>query len=196
MSNSVCLPTVTLYQSNKQGHITKTNQTKKKKNCWYCSLVFCCVLLYEKHSSDTCTIIIYFHAELLPVAWQPPHRSYFPTEFEFISLWSDEHSRGPNCRSTAVEIVVLWLNTFLTAPLSTPISVSPKVNTVHPVFPCQSRFLGGNPGREYHTGKLEALCLLCFCFLFLHPWVSALSRGPQDNKWNCQTPICQVLHLI
>ena len=126
MSNSVCLPTVRLYQSNKQGHITKTNLTKKKKkkkksiskmtydyNCRYCSLVFCCVLLYESHSSDTCTIIIYFHAVLLPVARQPPHRSYFPREFEFISLWSDEHSRGSNCRSAAVEIVILWLNTFL-----------------------------------------------------------------------------------
>lgn len=33
--------------------------------------------------------------------------------------------------------------------------------------------------------------LLCFYSLFLSPCVFALSRGPRDNKRNCQTPICQ-----
>lgn len=41
---------------------------------------------------------IFFHA-VLPEAQQPPHRSYFPTEFEFLSLWSDKHSHGFTTRS-------------------------------------------------------------------------------------------------
>ena len=94
LSKSVSQFPTTLYQSNKQESYNKRKSFPKMTYdyiCWYCLPVFCCVLLYQSCSSDTCTIIIYFHL-VPPVAQQPPHRSYFPTELEFISLRSDKHS--------------------------------------------------------------------------------------------------------
>lgn len=92
----LCLPihhhTVPIKQAT-HDHITKKFFPRMTNDyiCLYCFPVFCCVLLYESCSGDTCTIIIYFHA-VPPVAQQPPHLSYFPTELEFISLRSDKHS--------------------------------------------------------------------------------------------------------
>lgn len=53
-------------------------------------LVFCCALKHKGCSDDTCAIITYCHV-VLPEAQKPAHQCYFPTELEFISLWSDKY---------------------------------------------------------------------------------------------------------
>lgn len=101
-NTNLLLPTLPVHSPphcTKQTNNTESHNNKKKSLpkmtygyiCLYCFPVLCCVLLYEGCSGDTCTIIIYFHA-VPPVAQQPPHHSYFPTELEFISLRSDKHS--------------------------------------------------------------------------------------------------------
>lgn len=52
--------------SNKQPTVASQKNPSPKMTyeyfCLYCSLVFCCVPLYESCNSDTATIIIHFHA--------------------------------------------------------------------------------------------------------------------------------------
>ncbi len=138
--------------------------------CLYCFLVFCCVLLYESCSGDTRPIIIYFHA-VLPVAQQPPHRSYFPTELEFISLTNTRTDPSPS----AAEIIILWLSTFLILTI-----VNFYLGLSQGKYWSSSFSLSSIPSWGKSRGKNITQVNGNNAF-FLSPCLSAFSRGLQYN---------------
>lgn len=129
----------------------------------YCSLVFCCVLLFETH--DTCTIIMYFFMRCCL-----RHNSHLIALISPQSLnsWAcdltNTHTDSP---PAAAEILVLWLNTFLILPIVDFHGRLSQGEHRTSSFSLSVYFPGGNPGEKYHPGKQETMLLLLYVYFTL-----------------------------
>lgn len=128
------------------------------------------VLKYESRLSDTHSVIICFHAELLE-AQQSPHWFYFPAELKFIILLSDKHLHKSILHDSPNHQSLIKQSWFF--PLLTCFSACQTVKTVDPFF--SAAFLLDYVGKitlvktsdDFYMVPFHFPLFFYFCFLWM-----------------------------